>query len=117
MNGMSWMLKKQPRELSGLSLGIKLSSPALDRSAGSGQDACLSTACQAPVIVAAELSFLGLLSHVVGRLVSEVPTLAVFAVQKRKRNSTIHVLLKVIVIFLASLFAKLPGLNPVFNEL
>lgn len=101
------MLKKQPRELSGLSLGIKLSSPALNRSAGSGQDACLSTGCQAPVIVAAEPSFLGLLS--------EVPTLAVFAV--RKRNSRIHVLLKVIVLFLASLFAKLPGLNPVFNEL
>lgn len=33
------MLKEQHRELSGLSLGIKLNSPALDRSAGDGQGA------------------------------------------------------------------------------
>lgn len=84
MSRVSWMLKKQHRELSGLTLGIKLSSPALDRSAGSGQDACLSTACQVCMIVAAEPSFLRLLSQVVRRLVSEVLTLAVFAVQKRK---------------------------------
>lgn len=50
---------------------------------------CLPFPCQACVIVAAEPSFLGLLSSVVG-LVSEVPALgfvAVFAVQTRKRKA------------------------------
>lgn len=61
MNSVAWTLKEQHRELSGLSLGIKLSSPARDRSAGSGQDACLSTGCRADVTVAAEPSYLGLL--------------------------------------------------------
>lgn len=84
------MLKKQHRELSGLSLGTKLSSPALSRSAGSGQDACLSTGCQAHVIEAAEPSYLGLLPQVVGGFVSEVPTLGWQFLLSRREGETVQ---------------------------
>ena len=69
------MLKEKHGKRSRLSLGIKLSSPLLDRSAGSEQDACLSAACQASVAVtvAAEPFFVGLPLQVVGGFVFEVP--------------------------------------------
>lgn len=139
----AWMLKEQLRELSGLSLGVRLSSPALDRSAGSGQD-CL------PFHWCHSISWL-ILYHIVGLehkatngapcedpkqhtgcqtrgiVAAEVsfwgyfhrrvglwsPYTGLTVLVVLKTNSTIHVLVSLF----CPLFAKLSGPNPVCNEL